>query len=318
MKRFLTLAFILVISFGRCFAYEANNPVLDDANKFESVEDINNLFVDDTDVEEILPIKEESQNQAEPANPIDLTDNIILPQEKKTFDVAAHEEKLIHYNENEQQPQETLEGFLEYNEPSELESEKNAVYLDSSDISKSINFTNPKKITSKSLLGSKKPIFTPMGNELKSASRFSSQEYIINPVSTSYSQKLGKVTLGTVYDSSLDSASINYTTSVFSKFENKHFALSTAFAKDTNLNESTFGDRIYVIPELKLTKRLSLLNVWQTDTNQINKKNEVVLRYTPNIGKYADDVQFEVGAGQSFYNDEYVKSSLRFSTKFKL
>lgn len=303
---------------GCCFADELSDANAKSVDNIERVEDINNLFVEDAAAEEIVPIKEETQIQAESNNSDDSTIDITLPQDKKTFNVAEHEEKLIHYNENEQQSQETLQGFLEFNEPSELESEKNAVHLDSGDISKNINFTNPKKIISKSLLGSKKPIFTPMGSELSAASRFSSQEYMINPISTSYSQKVGKFTFGTVYNASLDSASTNYTTSVFSKFEGKRFAFSTAFAKDTNLNESTFGDKIYIIPELKLTKRLSLLNVMQTDVNQINKKSEMVLRYTPNLKNRADDVQFEVGAGQTFYNDDYVKSSLRFSTKFKL
>jgi hypothetical protein len=153
---------------------------------------------------------------------------------------------------------------------------------------------------------------------LSAASKFSSQEYAINPVSTSYVQKFGKFSFGTIYDSSLDSASVNYATSIFSKYEGKHFAFSTEFEKNTNLNNADFNDKIFIVPELKLTKRLSLLDVMQTDVNQINKKNEIVLRYTPHFKNYADDVQLEIGAGQTFYNDDYVKSSVRFSTKFKL
>jgi len=56
----------------------------------------------------------------------------------------------------------------------------------------------------------------------------------------------------------------------------------------------------------------------KTDVYQINKSNELVLRYTPHMKKYAEELQFEVGAGQTFYADTYVNSSLRFSTNFKL
>lgn len=295
MKRFLITALIIALNASFCVAAELD----------ESIEDINNLFVDDAAAEEIVPIADENPAIAEPE---------IDAGQLVTQDVS----QVVEQNQ-EPAPEQVakLEGYLEYNE-AESGFEQNAVYFDGSDVASRINFSSPRKMTSKSLLGAKKPVFTPMGNEITAASRFSSQEYLINPVSTSYSQKFGNVTFGTVYDSSLDSASTSYTTSVFSKIEGRFFALRTAFAKDTNVNENTFGDKIYVIPELKLTKRLSLLNVWQSDVNQINKKSEVVLRYSPNLKHYADDVQFEIGVGQSFYNDDYVKSSLRFSTKFRL
>lgn len=121
-----------------------------------------------------------------------------------------------------------------------------------------------------------------------------------------------------MYDSSLGSAQVNYSTGLFTKYEGKHFALSTAFSKNTNCNYDSYSDKFFIIPELKLTRRLSLLDVMQTDVNQINKSNELVLRYTPHFKKHPDDVQFEFGAGQSFYEDTYINSSVRFSTKFRL
>lgn len=292
MKRFFIIALILLLNASFCVASQMD----------ETIEEINNLFVEDAAAEEIVPIADENPAIAEP--------------EKEVSQIVEVDYEQLPDTSYEQSAQ--LEGYLEYNEQSESNEEQNAVYFDGSDVTSKINFSSPRKMTSKSLLGAKKPTFTPMGSELTPASRFSSQEYMINPISTSYSQKFGNVTFGTVYDSSIDSASTNYTTSIFSKIENERFALRTAFTKGTKLNDYSFSDKIYVIPELKLTKRLSLLNVWQSDANQINKKNEVVLRYTPNLKNYADDVQFEIGVGQSFYNDDYVKSSLRFSTKFKL
>jgi len=206
-----------------------------------------------------------------------------------------------------------LQGFVQYNEP---EREQEALYLEPVETQK-VNFSKPKRFDSKSLIsGPQRPIFTPIQDELSAASKFSSQEYSVRPVSTSYSRKFGKFSFGTTYDSSLSSASTNYSTGIFSKYEGKHFAFTSGFVKDTNINSDSFNDKIYIAPELKLTKNLSFLDIMQTDVNQIDKKNEFVLRYTPHLKKYADDVQFELGAGQSFYEANYVKSSVHFSTRF--
>lgn len=226
---------------------------------------------------------------------------------------------------NEQLQEESpleLHGYLQYSELEQTQDhlqEQDAVKLDDAVVSNRINFTNPKKIESKSLIsGIKKPTFHPFQDQLEAASRFTAQEYDIKPVSSYFVQNIGNFSFGTSYDSYMYSAQANYSTGVFTKYDWKRFAIKASFAKNTNSNYDSYSDKFYIAPELKITKRLSLLDVMQTDVYQINKKNEVVLRYTPHIKKYADDVQLEVGAGQSFYNDAFVKSSVRFSTRFKL
>lgn len=210
-----------------------------------------------------------------------------------------------------------IQGFVEYNQD-EADGESSAVYLDSTK-APSLNLQKPNIVNAKSVKAEmKKPTFDPFDKNLIWASKFSTHEYSINPISASYSKKFGSVSFGTIYDSSLDSAQMSYTTSVFAKYENKYFALSSGFSKNTNDSSDMFKDKFYVAPELKITKRLSFLDVMQTDVSQINKKNELVLRYTPSFGHHRDDVQLELGAGQSFYDDQYVKSSVRFSTKIKL
>ena len=222
----------------------------------------------------------------------------------------------------EDQPAIEIKGHIEYNnaqELSEQEQEQNSIQLDGAVVTNSINFTEPKKIGSKSLISkSKKPTFHPMQNNLETASKFATQEYDIRPISTSYSEKFGRLSFGTMYDSSLDSAQVSYSTGIFTKYEGKRFAFSTAFSKNTNSSYDSYNDKFYIAPEIKLTSRLSLLDIMQTDVNQINKQNRLVLRYTPHFKKYADDVQFELGAGQSFHEDNYIKSSVSFSTRFKL
>lgn len=242
--------------------------------------------------------------------------NICIAQDSANTDTGIVPEEDIESYFKQDEPEEILNGFVEYNqEPHEAD----AIILDSVK-TKNINFAQPRKINSESLITNfKKPIFNPIQDQLEPASRFSSPEYDIKPVSTTYGKKLGKFSFGTMYNSSLSSfASANYSTGLFAKYEGKYFALGTGFSKSTNYNYDSYKDKIYFVPELKLTKRLSLLDVMQTDVYQIKKSNELVLRYKPNFKKYADDVEFEVGAGQSFYDESYVNSSVRFSTRFKL
>jgi hypothetical protein len=237
---------------------------------------------------------------------------ICLADDNSTEDIDSY------FNEEPEQTQE-LNGYLQYNQDAEqIEHEEDAILLNKTEV-KGINISKPKSFSSKSLMSNyKKPVFQPIQDELNPASKFSSQEYNIRPIKTTYSKKIGKFSFGTMYDSSLNSARVNYSTGVFTKYEGKYFALSTAFSKNTNSNYDSYDDKFFIVPELKLTKRLSLLDIMQTDVNQINKENEIVLRYTPHFKKYADEVQFELGAGQSFHEDNYIKSSLRFSTRFKL
>lgn len=211
-----------------------------------------------------------------------------------------------------------LNGYVEYEQNAE-DQESDIIQLEESANRNTINITKPQKIESKSLISDvKNPTFEPIQDNLKALSKNYIPEYSIKPVSTSYSRKFGKFSFGTAYNSGLSSAKTNYSTSIFTKYEGKIFAISTAFAKSTNDNYNYYNDNFFIVPEIKLTKRLSLLDVMQTDASQINKSNQLVLKYTPHLKKYADDVEFQLGAGQSFYNNNYINSSVSFSTKFKL
>lgn len=235
---------------------------------------------------------------------------ICLAEDQTTEDIDSY------FVDEPEQTQE-LHGYLEYNQQEPLQKEEDSIYLDNKG-TVGINFTKPQKIDSSSLsINTKKSNFHPIQDEMERVSNFSNQSYDIRPVNTSFSQQYGKFRIGTNYGGSLGSSQMAYSTSVFARYEGKHAAFRTAILKKID-NNSENSNNLLVSPELKLTKRLSLLDVWQTDANQINKSNDVVLRYTPHFRRYADDIQFDVGAGQSFYEDAYIKSSIYFNTTFKL
>lgn len=246
-------------------------------------------------------------------------------QTAQTEPEETYEEITSYFNTEQEPEQESeqgqtklLQGHLEYN-LKEAEQEEIPIKLDESAERSAINISKPQNIKSKSLLSDTKiPTFQPIQDELKSASKFSTGEYNIKSFSTDYSRKFGRFSVGTMYNSSLSKATTGHSTALFAKYDGKHTAFSMGFSKSTNNQKDSFSDSFFIAPELKITNRLSLLDVIETDVYQINKSNELVLRYTPHFKKYTDGIQFELGAGQSFYEDNFIKSSVRFSTKFRL
>lgn len=246
-------------------------------------------------------------------------------QTSQTEQEETYEEITSYFNSEQAPGQESgqeqttvFEAHLEYNQ-NMAEQEEIPIELDDTSECNAINISKPQNIKSKSLLSdSKLPTFQPIQDNLKSASKFSSQEYNIKSFSTDYSRKFGRFSVGTLYNSSLSKATTGHSTALFARYDGKHAAFSMGFTKSTNNQQDSFSDSFFIAPELKITNRLSLVDIIETDVYQINKSNELVLRYTPHFKKYADGVQFELGAGQSFYEDNFIKSSVRFSTKFKL
>lgn len=236
-------------------------------------------------------------------------------------------EELNNIFTNDPQTNMELRGYLEYDEaPSDTiylekneEPEQNAIQLIDSVYKNNLNIKAPQKIGSKSLIPSKiKQIPMFVNRDLDAASKFSTPEYSIAPISSSYSTKAGSVSFGTSYDSSLSGARSNYSTGVFTRYDGKHFALTSGLSKSTSDGFGSFSDKINFAPELKITKRLSLIDRVETDAGRINQSNEIILRYKPNLKKHADEVQLELGAGQSYYENTYTNSSVRFNTRFKL
>lgn len=195
-------------------------------------------------------------------------------------------------------------GYVEYVEDADI------VYLTDEDNNFVLNLRVPQKLGSKSLIDNKKTAVD------KKYSLYDNEEYRISPQDVKAVSQYGKFSLGTLYNSSIDNAQLERSTTLFTRYEGKHFAISSAYKKN---NLTTYGlttDNFYIAPELKLNKVFSLSPVLSTDITRNRRKGEFVLSVSP----LSDDrVKFELGAGTTYdINNDRSWSQVKFNTKFQL
>ena len=134
-----------------------------------------------------------------------------------------------------------------------------------------------------------------------------------------FEQKTGNLSYGTTYSSAVraDTTQLERSTSLFTRYDFKKFALSSSFQKNLGTISGITYDEIYVVPEWKINSIFSLQNVLKADMTRDRRSNEVVLVVQPL--KDRDRLNFEIGAGQTYYeNSGLIRNKLRFSTKIKL
>lgn len=197
-----------------------------------------------------------------------------------------------------------LKGYAEY------EDNADAIYLKDENDNFVLNLRVPQKFESKKLIDN---------NEISKKSGYSifnSEEYSIAPTSVSAVEKQGKFSYGTLFNSGIDTSQLERSTTLFTRYENKRFAINSAYKKN---NLTTYGlntDNFYIAPELKFNDRFSLSEIFSTDITRNRRKGEVVLSINP---LKDDRMKFEFGAGTTYdVNTERTWSQVKFTTKFKL
>lgn len=203
-----------------------------------------------------------------------------------------------------------LQGYASYDENAD---NGDIVSLeDTLDVYQAIKIKTPAKVgTQKYYPG------TSMNSSLYST--LNTAEYSIAPVSgTSYTKKNG-FTAGTIYNQGIDYAELEQTTGVFSRYETKHFAISTAYAKTVNTTNNNYNDNFYVAPELILNQYFSLREVLSADIVLNRKKMETILSINPFGNKDKDRLRLELGVNSTYdETNALLKSQFKFSTSFKL
>lgn len=199
-----------------------------------------------------------------------------------------------------------IKGYVEYIEDAD------AIYLKDEDQNLVLNLRVPQKLESVSASSVKLPMTTFAKNVY---TRSDDLAYSIAPVDANAVAKKGNFSIGTSYNESIDTSDLGFTTSFYTKYDQKHFSLSSAYNKESGIAYSTVVDKFSFTPELKLNKYISIKDVLTSDITRNRKQNSLILSIKPTQD---DRVRFEFGAGQTFdENKNMIKSELKFSTQFK-
>lgn len=238
--------------------------------------------------------KAKKKNKEVPASDVQ-QDNVFEPQEEEPVVLNAT----------------TLKGYAEYVEDAE------DVYLMDDHTQFTLNLKTPQKVISQKIVDDNKIV--PKMDEIYSISKFKGEEYSISPTSRNVTVKDGGWSAGTTFSSGISTSQLENTTGLFTRYENKHFAITSAYAKNNMTTRGLTTDSFYVVPEFRLNSIFAVQEVLSADITRNRRSSELVLSVNPLGKKGIDRMNFEVGAKQTFdMNSGDMWSQFRFSTKFKL
>ncbi len=203
-----------------------------------------------------------------------------------------------------------LKGYAEYLEDTE------AIYLKDDCNQFVLNLKVPQKISTTRLsdehekIHAKKPV---------SYSKYGSEEYLVIPKDVKSTVSTGKgVSLGTKMEQEVDYGELEHTTTMFTKYDKGRFSLTTAYKRTIGSTYNNYYDSVYVAPELKLNKYLSIKEIFTSQMTLNRKKAEFVLSINP-LAKKDDRLNLELGASQTYYQtSDLIRNRIRFNTIFKL
>ena len=240
-----------------------------------------------------------------PDEDIEPVDTTLDEPENETANENGPTEEELYYANYDNVP---LKGYLDFIE------DTNAISLKKPDKEMVLNLSIPQKLTESKLSDKDKIPQTTFAKHVYSKSSDNIQ-YNIAPFDDSHEITHNGFSLGTSYNESIDTSDLGFTTSLYSKYENKYFALKTSYDKNAGVAYSDVIDKFSFAPEIKLSRYVSIKDVITSDITRNRKKNEVILSIKPT----ADDrVRFEFGAGQTYdSNNELMRTQVKFSTQYK-
>jgi len=203
----------------------------------------------------------------------------------------------------------TLKGYAEYLEDSE------AIYLKDDNDQFVLNLKVPQKITSQKLADEHKKINKKTANY----SKYGGAEYKIAPETRDAIISAGDLSFGTTIDEEVDYAELEHTATFFTKYKKNKFALTSAYERTIGSTYNNYIDTIYIAPEIKINKILSIKEVLSDNRTYRRKKAELVLSINPLANRKEDRLNFEIGASRTYYEqNDFIRDRIRFNTRFKL
>ncbi|MBD5401621.1 hypothetical protein HDR58_02305 [bacterium] len=233
------------------------------------------------------------------------------------------EEKLIieNYESNNNEDEyfiddmysDVLKGYAQYNEE-----EENTISLeDFEEEFLTLDIRRPSKVLEQAYANLRTP--ASKFNTGNSFSKYKSAEYSIEPLySTNYRSYKG-FSAGTTFYQGIDTGELEQASGIFSRYENKYFAINTSYRRTINSTNNNYNDNLYFSPELRLNQYFTLREVFSTDMGRNTKKAEFILSINPFGNRDTDRLRVEFGASQSYSpTNEVIKNQFRFLTRIKL
>lgn len=204
----------------------------------------------------------------------------------------------------------TFKGYAEY-----IEGADDILYMDNYQ-KLSLNIKSPEKISSKNLLDGKTQY---SGSNYNLISKFKSDEYSISPDNRNFMLQEGNWTYGTSFGSEISTSQLERSTGLFTKYENKYFALSSNYNKNNMTTAQIQTDNVSVTPEFKFNNYISIKDVLSKDMTRNRRSSELIFSINPLGAKDKDRMRLNFGAKQTYdENTGNTWSQLNFTTNFKL
>lgn len=153
---------------------------------------------------------------------------------------------------------------------------------------------------------------------ISSATVIKGEEYMVAPVWSYITEQTGNFSYGTIYSSGIDTAQLQTTLNIYTRYDFKYFALTGAVGTNESNVEGTMDQKtIQFSPEIKLSKSFVIRDTIQAYVNENYKKNKISIIYTPQWKNHPDILRFELGLSHTYYGGGRTRSAVEFSTKIR-
>lgn len=205
-----------------------------------------------------------------------------------------------------------LKGYAQYSEDEEITINLDDIHDDLL----TLDIAKPFRVKENSFTGLKTSSLKFYDNQY---SKYNAPEYSISPMSSTNYRTIKGFSAGTVFSQGIDYAELEQSSGVFSRYQYKNFALSTAYMKTVNSTNNNYNDNFYFAPEQRLNQYFTLKEILSADITKERRKAEILLSINPLGDKDPNRLKFELGASQTYdYTNAVIKSQFKFSTKFNL
>lgn len=158
----------------------------------------------------------------------------------------------------------------------------------------------------------------PSRSAFADATRLKGEDYCLIPVWSLVKESLGNFTYGTEYFTCVDTAQLETTMNIYTRYDFKHFAITGGVGSHEKRSQGYNDSIVKIAPEIKISKSVVIRDTVQAYVMNNVKKNRISIIYTPQIKNHPDVLRFELGFSNSFYAGGRVNSAVEFSTKIRL